>query len=342
MKQSDKKVLLFPGTVKLLTNKGRDALSENKAEEALRYFSEALEISPDYYQACLGQVLAYMKLEKYKEALACTYSILKRGLGDYYEVLHIHISLLVSLGKYDEVVTLLEGVLSEGSFPAKYAESFFETLHFARKMNEKMEQIMNTPLEVTSPIEEAIQKLTSDVKEEQWEAIQTLAPLKHDDIIRAFTNFLEDVNNDWILKTFVLKALKEHAVSKRVTVTKLGKRLEVVPKELHDPFQHPFAKKVAYEITERLEQHNPSLKEVALQIWSYYFLSLYPFAIEPENVDLWKVAVEIVALESLAMEFDELEIASEYNLDVSLLLTKVNEISVIHMGNFQIMDFENL
>lgn len=338
MKQNNK-VVLFPGTVKLLTSKGREALEENRAEEALQLFLEALEISPDYYQARLGMVLAYMKLEKYNDALSETSALLKEGLGDYFDILHIHITLLVSVAKYEKVVTILEGILSEGTFPAKYAESFFDTLHFARNMTERLEQIKKIPLEEEPINEEVLQKLQSDVKEEQWQAIQMLSTLKQARVIDAFKNFLINEQNDCLLKTFVIKALKEMDVSTPVMIEKFGQQLEVIPNELQDPFEDEFVQKVMSEITERLEDHNPSLKVIALQIWSYYYFAIYPFQAEPENVNLWAAALEIVALESFGMEFDESEIASSYQVDISTLLAKVNDISMIHMEAFQNIEF---
>lgn len=324
MKQ-DKKVIVFPGAVKLLVKKGLKALENEDGKEALKYFEEALQIDGDDAGANFGRALSLMKLEKYEEALEITSEMLDEGKGDFYDILHVHVTLLFHMARYDEALAILEEVMTEEPVPEKYTQSFFAMLQFARNMLQERGTQIN--------VDEELGKLKNGSKDEQWDAMQKLMTVKSDEVIQAFQQFLEEDKNDLILKTLALKLLKEMDVPLSVAVIKFGKQKEVNVKELKDPYENEFAKEVAKRITERLENENPSLKEGALQIWWFYIFSHFPFDIEPEDANLWAAAIEAAALESFGMELDENKIASDYGLPIPLLLETVNKIMTIFLQN---------
>lgn len=329
MTEKEKKVLIFPRTIQTLTNKGMEALNDNKAKEALYLFQQALNIAPSYYQARLGEAVAYMKMEKYREALTSTEKLLHEGLGDFYEVLQIHIILLLNMGNYSEIKAILEGILSEGSFPAKYAESFFNILDFVRNCSP------NHSLEDETRLEELFFQLKSRNKQKQWLAIQQLVNEKHDRVINEFQHFLKEESNDLMFKTVVLQALQERNVDVPVTITKMGKSMDVVPNQLEDPFGNDFAQSVEKILVEQLEDHNPTLKKATTHIWWNYFFALYPFDPMPKEKNIWSATSQFVALESYGIDFDETELANQYGISVSTLLDKADEMFEIYLEIYE-------
>jgi tetratricopeptide (TPR) repeat protein len=335
--KNEDNLVMFPGTVKIFTRRGRAALSENNGDEALAHFQRALTIAPDYYQARFGEVLSYMKLERNQDALVCTQCMLQEGIGNYFDILHLHITLLVNLAKFNEIISILESLLSEGQIPAKYAESFYDTLHFARGMSENLSQLEDFPVD-NEPPEDLLKQLKSENRKEQWNAIQLLSKEKHDLVILEFKNFLEVEKNELIYKTVVLRALKDMEVTFSINIKKRGQMMEVIPNDLEDIFEDSFAKQVENKICEMLEHNNPSLKDGAVQIWWHYFFAVYPFELVTANVNLWAAGANVIGLESFGMDFDENEIATDYHVELEDLLDTVNEMNCTQNDGFQEFD----
>ncbi len=173
-KGQDDNVILFPGLVAKLVEKGMASLKEKKYYDALTYFKQSTDLEPKHPQARYGLVITNIELRQLEEAKKHCESMLNEGIGDYYDVLQVYVSLLVQLGDYQEVVDLLEVVIAEEKLPPKMAESFFHLLEFSRQMtgNENDEDIEGNLLEVAPSRKELIQALEKGDPDQQWGAIQ--------------------------------------------------------------------------------------------------------------------------------------------------------------------------
>ncbi|MCT8137479.1 tetratricopeptide repeat protein [Anaerobacillus sp. CMMVII] len=207
MKEEQKKqekVVLFPGVVDKLVGKGMEALKEKQFSAALSFFEQALAIEPDHPQGRFGVALSLIEQSRLEEAKEVTEKMLKEDIGNYYDILQVHISLLVQLGYYDEVVAMLEGIMAEEKLPANLAESLYHLLHFSRQMVDD-----GVPVEIGEdiqiPPEDLIHMLNEGSPEKQWLAIQMLGKLSNQVFLEAVKIFLKTEKHDPVLKALFYK-----------------------------------------------------------------------------------------------------------------------------------------
>ena len=90
-------------------------------EEAITSYDEALQIKPDYHQACYIQGLALVKLGRHEEAIA-SYDRALEIKSDYHEVWYIRGNALFDLERYEEAITAFDQVLQ---IKPDYHEAWF-------------------------------------------------------------------------------------------------------------------------------------------------------------------------------------------------------------------------
>ncbi|MDE5412409.1 tetratricopeptide repeat protein [Alkalihalobacterium chitinilyticum] len=338
-KSKEQNVIPFPGVGEKLVEKGMASLKEKRLQDALDDFQQALKYDQSHPQARYGVVLTYIELGQLDDAVAESKRMLQEGIGDYFDVLQVHVSLLVQLACYEEVVTMLEAVLVEGKVPSNQAETLYQLLHFSRQMSEDGPIIEDTVInlqekEEEPPIEQLNLLEDPDVKK-QWAAIQKLKKHNHPHVLEKYLEYLKDEEKDLVLKTFILQSLKDKNIEDQVEIRKLDQVKYINPQELNDLFENPFGQKVASIITYQLEQDNPSLKDMVLQLWWQYLFALVPFLPQPQDENIWAGAVHLVVIESLGGEFDENEISNLYNVNVQELVKAANELVEVEEQVFQ-------
>jgi tetratricopeptide (TPR) repeat protein len=331
MKEEQKKlekVVLFPGVVAKLVGKGMEALKEKQFSAALSYFEQALEIEPDHPQGRFGVALSLIEQGRLEEAKDVTEQMLKEDIGNYYDILQVHISLLVQLGYYDEVVSMLEGIMEEEKLPANLAESFYHLLHFSRQMVED-----GTPVEIAEdiqvPPEDLILLLNEGSSEKQWLAIQMLGKMSSNVFFEAVKDYLKIDKRDPVLKSMILQLLKEKQIDEEIEIHKFGKRVNITVSEMENVFHEKFGKDTLAIVAEQLESENPSLFEMITQIWWHYLFALYPISPEPLSSKLWAAALHKIGGEMTGLDEDELQLARQYNVDLEEMLlcsTKMMEL----------------
>jgi tetratricopeptide (TPR) repeat protein len=313
------KVVLFPGVVAKLVGKGMEALKEKQFSEALSYFEQALEIEPDHPQGRFGVALSLIEQSRLEEAKDVTEQMLNEDIGNYYDILQVHISLLVQLGHYDEVVSMLEGIMEEEKLPANLAESFYHLLHFSRQMVED-----GTPVEVAEdiqvPPEDLIQMLNEASPEKQWLAIQMLGKMSSNVFFEAVKDYLKIDKRDPILKSMILQLLKEKHIDEEIEIHKFGKKIIITVSEMENVFHEKFGKDTLAIVAEQLESENPSLFEMITQLWWHYLYALYPISPEPLSSKLWAAALHKVGGEMTGLDEDELQLARQYNVNLEEML----------------------
>ncbi|ARK31629.1 tetratricopeptide repeat protein [Halalkalibacter krulwichiae] len=334
--KKENKVILYPGLVKRLIEKGMDALKDKDGNTAYQFFLSAEEHEPENPQVLFGKMLSLVELGRLHEAVEHTDSLLREGIGDYYENLQVHISLLVQLGRYQEVVNILDAVLSENQFPSQYAESLYQLLHFSRQMvgdqdwlnhyDSKDEPI---PTDLTS-------MLQSDSLILQSKAIQQLKEIENPEATELLVKFLEGEKRDYVLQSMALHVLQEKGYKEKIHISKLGRAAEVIPSELASSYQHHFHQQLLDLVSDELEHIDPLLYEITKQLSSTYLWALYPFIPEPSNVHFWSDVFQFCAAERIGLE-DELERMNENYADqLAIFNEKINEVKTIEATTYQV------
>ncbi|WP_100405027.1 tetratricopeptide repeat protein [Bacillus solitudinis] len=325
-RKKDSNIVLYPGLVKRLIEKGMDALKKKEARTAYDYFVSAEQHEPDNPQVRFGIVLSLVELGRLEEAVKLTSSLLKEGIGDYYDNLQVHISLLVQLGYYQEVVDILDAVLAENRIPSQFAESFYQLLHFSRQMIDDNELIETIESQGDDFTHGSAQLLENNSLQKQWQGIQELKTSTHPVAIESLITYIENVNHDLFLRSMALQVLHKHNIERPVTVEKLGQKDIFVPAALEELYEMQFGQSVVNMLEQQLEHENPILLEMAKQLcWAHLYI-VYPFLPIPSEVPLWGAVFHLVASERLGLEETEEDIATIYGCSLKLLMEKGNEV----------------
>jgi tetratricopeptide (TPR) repeat protein len=334
--QKNKKVILYPGLVKRLIEKGMDALKNKDGKAAYELFLSAEEHEPDNPQVLFGKMLSLVELGQLEEAVRHTNDLLKEGIGDYFENLQVHISLLVQLGRYQEVVDILDAVLSENQFPSQYAESFYHLLHFSRQMVSDQEWLSQTEMkEEPIPIE-VIQMLHSDSVELQSKAIQHLREIDSTDAMNELVQYLQRKDRDYVLQSMALQTLHDKGCNETIHIVKQGRDMAVIPSKLTPVYQEQFHNGILTYLSSQLEHNDPLLYELAKQLSWTHLWALYPFLPEPGDPKLWGQVFHYCAAERIGLDDEVGMIEEDYQFKLDYFMEKVLEVKELELSVYQI------
>ncbi|MBM6619783.1 tetratricopeptide repeat protein [Bacillus suaedaesalsae] len=328
-----KNVIPFPNLQKRLLDKGMEALQKKNFDEALALLQQALEYDDSLDEVQFGIVICLFELGYLEEAKVNCSRMLKEDVGDYYDVLQLYLTILVQLGNYEEVESTIEAVLQEDKIPPQTVENFYKLLDFSRKMTADEDVILETQrVEVTRIIE-------SDSVQEQWNVVQAL---RNERLGIAYSfpildQYLLDEMKHPIVKTSILQLLIEKDIFREVSVEKFGKVLKVNTAELYDMETHAFTHQVIQVLDDTLGNENPSLFEVAKEMWFRHLYVNYPFNSQPENEAIWAAGLHKVGYDLHGIDIEAEEIAELYKITIQDLLfascriKEIEEISFIPM-----------
>lgn len=329
----DKNIILYPGLVKRLIEKGMDALKAKDGEAAYQFFLHAEEHEPEHPQVLFGKMLSLVELGRLEEAVGYTNDLLREGIGDYYDNLQVHISLLVQLGKYQEVVDILDAVLSENRFPAQYAESFYQLLHFSRQMVGDQEWPGQIEPETIPLQEDIIHMLESTSVELQSTALTLLKDSSHPEAITLLIQYVEGENRDYALQSLALQALHDKDCSQEIHIKKGSYEGVVRPSEIDNERHESFGRRIEEALEARLEQEDPLLFEMAKHLSWSHMLSIYPFLPEPADEEFWSSVFYFCAAERMGIDNP---IETETNLvQKNHIYEKCNEVKEIEAIVYQ-------
>ncbi|MBG9783991.1 hypothetical protein [Shouchella lehensis] len=330
-KQGEDKIILFPGLVKRLVEEGMNELKQKHAEKAYQLFAEASSYDQGDPQARFGTVLSLIELNRQQEAVMETEKLLNEGIGHYFEILQVHVSLLVQLSRYDQVVHLLEAVLSEDKIPAKDAETFYELLHFSRQMSESNEYSEASLSKQNQ--EETMLELKAGLhaanEPAKWNALQTVRKLGLTDLTDEIRSFVLNKQTNPLMRTYALQLLHEWGDRKPLRYERDHQVVIVTPSELEEPGERQVDQAIRKALEDQLEQEDPTLLHMAKQLHHTYLLMTYPFELNPENPKAWACAFHLVAAEQLGLETDETTMMECYECERFDVLSASDEIEAL-------------
>lgn len=334
MDKHDKKnnIILYPGLVKRLIEKGMDALKDKNGRVALEFFLEAESFDESNPQVTFGKMLSLIELGRLQEALNHSKELLHGGTGDYYEILQVHISLLVQLGHYNEVVQLLEAVITEEKLPSQYAESFYQLLHFSRQM--VRDQQWTTSKEDESISETVKPMLEAESIELQASAITMLKDSDAEDAHFLLIDYINGENRDPVLVSLAIQALRDKGINQLVTYQKGNEIKQTNPSEIDQEGLEIFQRAIDAELEELGESEDPILLEMAKQLCVTYMLSIYPLYPDPKDAWFWGCVFYTCAAERIGLECQEVLHFEE--IDQKLFLQKKEEVMEVEAGVYRL------
>lgn len=319
MERKNEKIILFPYAKERLVEEGIKALQAKRYHEALHFFHEAERLGEDSFHVKLSIVVCFCELGEFSEAERRCQMLLQENAEDI-DLLQIYISILMQQRRYVQAETVIRQALRRHSLPSSVREHLLRLLHFIQQLNERC-----LP---SAEQDDVLQLLSSNDVTEHMKVIKRLENEDITPVLFILKQYLLNEANNPITKTMVLRLLTSKNVSDVVTVEKFGEIMEVIPAKLNERSQTTFAVNVLRQLEDKLASKNPSLYEVAVDIWLRYTYVLYPFSPAPALLDEWVAALHLVACQFQGMRTTSEEIARIYHVqvqDVDFLCEKLYE-----------------
>jgi tetratricopeptide (TPR) repeat protein len=316
---NENKIIQYPNLKHKLLEKGTELLQEKQYHEALTCFQQLIDLGEEEPEAFIGSVICFMEIGELEKAKQRCKEILFSDQGDYFEVLNIYLSILIQLEEYDEVVKMVEAILSENQAPHHQIESLEQLLTFSKKM--LSEKHVGREQQDHDFVQKEVNRLLEEKSsEKQWLIIQQLNKIDHPKIINVFKDYVEDGNQDPVLVSIVLQMLHAKGCEDTVNVTKFGREIEVNLQDLQDVFQMPIAHEVVAALKRVIEQNNPILYEQATQVWWNYLLVIYPFVPNESDAKIWAAALHATVNEMNGLEDELTNLEHDYEVNIDLII----------------------
>jgi len=307
-------IIYFPGLDKRLTDKGLESLEKKKFHEAIPLLEEARELDLDNENILIGLVLAYFEAGAFKKAKVLANEMLLKGIGDYFQMVDLYLTVLIQLHEYREIVTTIEALLDEKEIPPEKHDHFLTILQFSRRMAEGREQQDFEQEEEDSEVS-SLNLLEIDDINEQMMIVANLADKNIRPFLDEITNYLKFEEGHPFIKTLILNLLKEQEIDRELIVKKFAIEKKIIPIDLPDVREQPKMLAVKALLADHLESNNPGLYENALSIVERTFLISYPFELEPNSAEAWAAAFDMLAQEYLGMDAEISKIARNYGAE---------------------------
>lgn len=316
------KVVSFPNLKRRVVEKAASLMEEKRYHEALPLFRQAVEIDGDNPELLIGLIMCLFEIGELKEAKEYCKQMLHQGIGDYYSILQIYMMILIQAGAYNEGYETLSVVIQEQRLPAEHAEHFYKLFEFFK-------------------IRTIGDDTDGESEDERWETfrdaavqqqMEIIGSLKGADLKRYLSfcrSILKEENIHPIVKTLTAKWMLTEEMDGTAEVTKFNRKMRVDLPYLQSVVCHPFIQEVEEAIEHHIGQSNPTLLQVAQELWHRHLFMLFPFLPEPLESIIWGSAVHYVAMVMQGLQTSLRAISELYGVDeqeLSRAIEKIREI----------------
>ncbi|MFB3160743.1 tetratricopeptide repeat protein [Neobacillus sp. 179-J 1A1 HS] len=328
-------IIFLPGLEKRLTDKGLESLQNKRYQEAITLLEEAKVHDPENSDILIGLVLAYFEAGAYIKAKDLANEMLLKGIGDYFHMVDLYLTILIQLHEYQEIVSTIAALFDEKEIPPDRHDHFLTILQFSKRMADNSQQEPMEEVKVETHLKEL--KLSSLKNlNEQMLAISSLAEKNIRPYMDEIKEYLNSESGHPFLKTMLLTLLKEQEYDKEIEVKKFNEDVSLIPTELPDVQTQPRMKEIEKILEAKLENSDPVLFENMRGIVERIFFISYPFEPKPEAARAWAAAFHLLVLDYLGGEPDVDDLADEYEISTEKIeqaLAKIRELEEISYPN---------
>lgn len=305
-KEQDK-VIPFPQLELRLLNKGRNCLEEGNVSEAIEYLEEAKRIDDENADILYTLTIAYVQQGNFTKAKQILEEMMRFGIGEYFDVVELYVTVLFQLHEYKKINTLLTMLLDEEQIPSHKVEQYTELLQLSEKLAKEMKiKQQRNPKDL---FKGDFQRVIQNIMELDLEDIYTY--------LQEIERFLQNELEDPFIKTIIINALKEKGFEHEIQVNKFGKRINLNPAQYFSVQAVPFSLEVKQYIKEALSDDNPSLLENAITLCENFFFAIYPLEKEFQNPLQWALAIISITASYFSQNLEEIEFIKQYSDQLS-------------------------
>src|SRR5699024_2974442 len=173
MQRGSNKVILFPKWKQTLEQESLHALEQKEYEKALVKLNELLDYDYEKHEIVMGKIICLMELNKYDEAQELCESSSRFKNENYYDYLHMYLTILFQTNQFQLLMEQVECALEEGPVPVEMTDMFQQLYDMSKNMQYEMNLEQLHYYE-----EEFINAVNSQEYDKQWRVIEKLKPLK--------------------------------------------------------------------------------------------------------------------------------------------------------------------
>jgi tetratricopeptide (TPR) repeat protein len=333
-------VIYFPELDKRLTEKGLESLQTKKFTEAIQYLEAARELDPENENILIGLVLSYFEAASFQKAKDLAKEMLLLGMGEYFQMVELYLTILMQLHEYTEIVTTIEALFDEREIPEERNEHFLSILQLSKRMAENHQHPEPEEEEERENTESGRKELRLQALQDPNEQMLLIAELT-DKNIRPFLpeikEYLQFDKGHPFFKTMLLNLLKEQEYDQEVMVQKFMKENYFVPSKLPEVSSQPRMETIISLLQEKLENNDPILFQNIKSLVERHFLITYPFVLEPIDPNAWAAGFHFVAFQYYGNEPQESNFTCEYDISMEELEAAVGQIKEIEEISYPII-----
>ena len=291
-----------------------DKLIENEK------FEEAL----DKLQGKFDDVSTYQKLvclfglKRYEDAYGISKEALTSVEKNYYDILSLHIAILLELEKDDEAYDLLEEELEMPYIPSQYENYLNETyemLYRKRLQNQKSYNVFDTYQD------QEIKEILIQERDKNLILI-ILDQLQKRNIRMYLTELkyllaLKNYPND--LKAIILELLVEQGIMEEVKVVSNDNEFDVDLTTLTPLMEQVSIEEIINIIEDKIDEKDVSIFNACQDLLIAYHASIYPMTIEEDEYLLVAAGIYYAALTNFGIDKDIEEICELFGVKAKFI-----------------------
>ncbi|EAF8240821.1 hypothetical protein B7774_02215 [Listeria monocytogenes] len=259
----------FPMSVKKFLEKGITSLSEEEKMSTLHYLENAYHQEPCNEEIVHRLIQFYNQTDKTKKA---------QEIGQNF----------LTMNGYNKEIL---GELSVTFMKEDNMDTYFTLVrhYMEEEKKEATEEIADNVIPFPKQFvpRRDIREFASWQTTEQLEFLQEARFLEIDSFLSAFKDFLADDTFSPFVQSMIFELMQEKEINEDVTVRKIDKHGTFNPSLVPMLADNKFAEAIFAGLAEMLEHSNPSLLEQVIGIIQQHLFMLYPFELEPREVDVW-------------------------------------------------------
>ncbi|MCQ6278293.1 lipopolysaccharide assembly protein LapB [Bacillus sp. EB600] len=333
-------VIYFPELEKRLTEKGLESLKTKRYNEAIHYLEGAKELDPENEDILIGLVLAYFEAGAYQKAKDLAKEMLLLGMGDYFQMVDLYLTILIQLHEYTEIVTTIEALLEEWEIPPDRNEHFLNILQFSRRMAENEhpdEEEEKEGSSIAGDHRKELKLYSLMDPNEQMLLVSELTDKNIRPYLQEIQDYLRSDLGHPFFKTMLLNLLKDQDYDQEVMVHKFKLENSFVPNALPEISSQPRMETIIELVKEKLENNDPILFQNIKSLVERHFLITYPFILEPLDPNAWAAGFHFIALQYYGDEPQRSHFTCEYDISIEELEAAVHRIKEIEEISYPII-----
>ncbi|UOQ46228.1 tetratricopeptide repeat protein [Halobacillus salinarum] len=297
-------IVMFPKWRKRLEQEGLQAVKDKRYQDAAQALRPLLDYKVANHDVITGLLMSWIELGQLEEAEELCRQQMKVDEENYYEYLHIYITILFQDSRYQELIDLLDEVFHTEEVPHQNRTQLWQMYEVSKKL---LEETHKSEGEKYS--HHFFEALENNDVHNQWQMLSRLLKQPAQHYAEMYKPLLMKESVHPIIKTAIIEWFRDSGFSDHIKVKKFGQYIEVTPSELNQLHSDYILKQVQMRLGS-IEQSNPTMFDMLNQLLYHYCYVRYP--IFPDEHE---VPVIVEALKQIGHEY--LQLPYNYNNDLN-------------------------